>query len=372
MKVKLTYIFSFIDNSLAFEWMADSIDNNKFDVHYIFLNPTVPPIAQKFIENGFRVDVIRYQSKRDALSAAFSLVRLLNKNRPDIVHTHLFDASFIALPLARLLGIKKRIHTRHHSTFHHQYHPHAVKYDRFINSCSTHIVAITKNVADILVKQEKVPSNKVYIINHGFDFTAFDNISEARIAVLKSKYNPEKKHPVIGVISRFTEWKGIQYIIPGFKKMLQNYPDSLLVLANANGDYKAEIENLLKQLPANSYRIIGFEPDVMALYSFFDVFVHVPVDSQSEAFGQVYVEALAAKLPCIYTLSGVANDFIIDNVNAVVVPFKNEEAIYMALLKIITNTDFAKGIANKGSTDVRQRFGINRMTAELEKLYESR
>lgn len=352
--------------------MAASIDNTKFDVHYIFLNPTVPPIAEKFIKKGFHVDVINYKGKRSTLSAAFKLLRLLSKNRPDIVHTHLFDASFIALPVARFLGIKKRIHTRHHSTFHHQYHQHAVKYDRFINSCSTHIIAITKNVADILIKQENVPSNKVYIINHGFDFTAFDFIDQSRIAVLKTKYNTEKKHPVIGVISRFTEWKGIQYIIPGFKKMLQNYPDSLLVLANANGDYKTEIENLLNELPVNSYRIIGFEPDVMALYSFFDVFVHVPVDEQSEAFGQVYVEALAAKLPCVFTLSGVANDFIIDHVNAVVVPYKNDEAIYKALIKILTNTDFARGIANQGSTDVRQRFGINRMTTELEKLYESR
>jgi glycosyltransferase involved in cell wall biosynthesis len=351
--------------------MAESIDNSKFDVHYVFLNPTVPPIAKKFIAKGFHVDVIHYQGKRDAISAAFSLLQLLVKNRPDIIHTHLFDASFIALPVARLLGIKKRIHTRHHSTFHHQYHPHAVKYDRLINSCSTHIVAITKNVADILIKQENVPTSKVCIVNHGFDFTAFDNISDDRLAVLKTKYNPQKKHPVIGVISRFTEWKGIQFILPAFKKLLQDYPDSLLVLANANGDYKSEIEVLLKQLPDNSYCIVGFEPDVMALYSFFDVFVHVPVDAQSEAFGQVYVEALAAKLPCVYTLSGVANDFIVDGVNAVVVPFKNEDAIYHALLKILTDPDFATSIAKQASMDVRQRFDINRMTVELQKLYES-
>jgi len=371
VKVKLTYIFSCIENSLAFEWMAENINTDKFDVQYVFLNPVVPAIATKFIAIGYNVVFIPYRKKSDSLSAGLALIKMLVKNRPDIVHTHLFDASLIALPIAKLLGIKKRIHTRHHSSFHHQYHPHAVKYDRFINSCSTQIVAITKNVADILIDAEKVPKQKVFIVNHGFDFADFSEVDNSRIDVIKAKYNPEKRRPVIGVISRFTAWKGIQFIIPAFAKLVQQYPESLLVLANANGDYKTEIELLLKQLPEHSYKVITFEPDVIALYSLFDVFVHVPIDAHSEAFGQVYVEALAAHLPCVFTLSGVANDFIVDGVNAVVVPFQDVEAIQNAVIKIISTNDFANHISEQGAKDVRQLFGIKRMIADLEKVYES-
>ncbi len=314
---------------------------------------------------------IPYNDKSDGLKASWAVFKLLIKRRPDIVHTHLFDASFIALPVARLLRIKKRIHTRHHSSFHHQYHPHAVKYDHFINRCSTQIIAITKNVADILIERENVPQQKVFIVNHGFDFSVFNEITISRIDLIKSKYNAEKRSPVIGVISRFTEWKGIQFIIPAFSKLLQQFPDSLLVLANANGDYKTEIELLLKQLPESSYKVIAFEPDVIALYSLFDVFVHVPIDAHSEAFGQVYVEALAAKLPCVFTLSGVANDFIVDGSNAIVVPFQKVEAIHKAVLKIITDKNFATKIGHQGANDVHQLFGIKRMIADLEKVYES-
>jgi len=82
---------------------------------------------------------------------------------------------------------------------------------------------------------------------------SFSNINNEDIELIKTKYNFEGYNPVIGVISRFTEWKGVQYIIPAFKLLLDEYPHAKLVLANATGDYENEINNLLMQLPADSY-----------------------------------------------------------------------------------------------------------------------
>ena len=64
---------------------------------------------------------------------------------------------------------------------------------------------------------------------------------------------------VIGVISRYTEWKGIQYIIPAFKQLLNDFPNALLILANAKGGYQAAIKSQLTTHPKDSFTEILFD-----------------------------------------------------------------------------------------------------------------
>src|SRR5204863_3109374 len=120
----------------------------------------------------------------------------------------------------RLAGVEKRIYSRHHGSYHHEYFPTAIKYDRFINFLSTDIVAISENVKNILIGYEGVPEEKIHLIHHGFDLDSFRNVSEEKIELMKQKYLPESAYPVVGVISRYIEWKGIQFIIPAFRKIL--------------------------------------------------------------------------------------------------------------------------------------------------------
>ena len=224
--------------------------------------------------------------------------KLLKKNKIEIVHCHLFEACIFGLIGAKLAGKKKRIHTRHNSTINHDYYPHAVKYDKLINYLSTDIVAISQVVKDVLMKKEHVPEKKITIIYHGFDLEEMDKIARSAEASLVTKYNlAEDKKPVIGVISRFIHYKGIQYIIPAFKKLLEKYPNAQLVFANTSGPFSKEIKDILISLPSKNYILIPFEENIFGLYQLFDIFVHVPINAESEAFGLVYIEAWAMETP---------------------------------------------------------------------------
>jgi glycosyltransferase involved in cell wall biosynthesis len=199
----------------------------------------------------------------------------------------------------------------------------------------------------------------------------FKQVEPARAEQIKRKYQLENFFPVIGVISRFTEWKGVQYLIPAFKKLLSSYPDAVLLLFGADGDYKKVIDDMLESLPGKNVRVIPFEKDVAAAYKVMNIFLHVPIDDHSEAFGQIYVEALAAGVPSIFTLSGIAPDFVVDNKNALVVPFKNSEAIYEAMLKILKDENLAEKLKQEGYKTVTGKFDLSRMINQLEGLYES-
>lgn len=368
--MRIAYILSNIHYSIAFEWIVERMNQKSIYFVFIFIGDKKPKLQEvleaKDIDCKFlplRKSIFGY------LGLLYQLVKILKQKKIELVHTHLFHASLFGLFAAKISGIKKRIHTRHHSTFHHDYFPHAVKYDRLINYISTDIVAVSGNVKSVLIDKEGVSSWKVTIIEHGFDLESFTNISTRRVEAIFNKYHIPKEKIIIGSIARYIDWKGHKYLIQAFKQLHSKNNDIHLVLANANGPDKKNVKVLLKQLPEDSYTEITFEEDLFALYQTFEVFVHLPINKQVEAYGQTYVEALAAGIPAVFTLSGIANDFIVDEKNAVVVDYRTTNQVKKAILKILNNDAFRQQLIDNGRESVKT-YSVNRMIAQLYQLYE--
>lgn len=367
---KLIYVISLVNKSMAFEYFFTELAKRRKEVTVVFLHPDVPELMKQCKTLNMDVLWIRYDGKKDLPLACCKLFRFFLKMKPDIVHTHLFDASMAGLTAAWLARVPVRIHTRHHASHHHVYFPHAVKYDRFINTLSTRIFAISKNIKDILVRDEQVNPAKIAVVYHGFNLTAFSLVSPDRIQHLRNKYSLPAHLEIIGMISRFTFWKGVQDMVIAFGMYLEVHPAAVLVLANARGDYEQEIKAMLALLPVDSYRLIDFEEDSPALYHLFDVFVHLPIDDHSEAFGQVYVEALAAGIPAVVTRSGIALEFIIDRQNALVVPYQQPDAVYHALLELKQEAGLRDTLRKNGRQRVYELFGIEAMVQHTLALYK--
>jgi len=369
-KVKITYVISGLDFSLGFLWLSKHIDPNKYEVSYIFLSKSAPALHSEFLNNGLDSTFYSIHSKRSYFKILLKLFVRFIKNRPTIVHAHLFEAGLLSMFASTAAFIKRRIYTRHHATYNSVYFPHMVKYDRLINTLASHLVAISNNVSEVLINAENVSPSKISLIPHGFQFDEFIITNPGRIEKLRESISLIRTGPTVGVISRHIELKGLQYIIPAFKKYLKDYPEATLVLANAVGNYKDEIKKTLETLPKESYIEIEFEKDLFSLYALFDLFIHVPIDSSVEAFGQVYVEALAAGIPSIFTLSGIAPDFIQHEKNALVVPYKNIDAIYDSMLRYSKDSTLKQTIIKQGREDVIKGFSFENSLDKMYKLYE--
>lgn len=365
---KVIYIVSDIDKSLAFEWIAQGLDSHKIHLEFILLNNKKSKLEEFLKAQSVPVQRYSYQRGWRLIFSIFAMWRVLRRARPDVIHAHMRYANIIGITAGYFARVKRRIHTRHHSNSNHIYHPHAVKVDKHMSKWSTEVVSISKTVTKVLENLEDVPANKIVEINHGFDLSLFSNPNSDVVNDLKQKYNYEDRKPVVGVISRYIHWKGVEYGIEAFDLVLQKHPDALLILANANGPYKKVIQEKLKALPASSYVEIPFESEIAALYQLFDVFVHVPISDTVEAFGQTYVEALAAGVPSVFTLSGIANEIIEDRKNALVVPYKDSKAITDAIIEILKNKELREQL-NKAPNETLERFALDGYIQKLENLY---
>jgi len=364
-KIKIFSVFSNIEFANEFFWYAKYLDKDKFNLICVFLNEKTSPLQEIFNSYQITTHFIRYSGKKSILSASLKLAYLLLKHQPDIIHPQLFDASFITLTIARILTFKKRIYTRHHSDYHHVYHPKAVKYDKWINKCAKKIICPSQQTKRILIEKENVPEKKIVAITHAFDFSSFTiNLKDE----FKKKYNLNG-NPIIGVVSRFTEWKGVQYTIPAFKKLLNTHNNALLVLAGTKGNYENEIKKLLSEIPNKQYRIIEFEPEIYSLIANFNIFVHVPIYIEAETFGQVYVESFALGIPSIITLSGIASEDDIFRKYAEVVNYKDTEAIYNAMIKIMSNYEHYIAQMSLAKEEIYKKYDFKNKIEAIENLY---
>ncbi len=296
--VKIVYIISRTDKALSFEWLAEKLNKELFEISFILLNPGASRFEYFLNQRKIPVIAIHLKSKLNYPLAFLRLVGCLFKLKPDIIHCHLFDATVLGLLAGKLAGIKRRIFTRHHAMVHYNEFPSGRKWDRLCNFLATDIIAVSKNVEEILIRRDNADPAKVSVIYHGFELPYFLKTDPERILILRKKFRlVDDNFPIVGIISRYLEWKGIHYIIPAFRKLLEKFPKAHLVLANAAGNYLPEIRKMLNELPEDNFSEIVFEEELSSLYRLFNIFIHVPVDPTVEAFGQIYVESLLSGVP---------------------------------------------------------------------------
>jgi glycosyltransferase involved in cell wall biosynthesis len=355
----------------AFEWVAARLSRDRFDLSFLLLGDRPPPLKPHLEALGVEAHHIHCIPRRGVFRAAGEVERYCRTRAIEVVHTHFMDACLAGLVGARRAGVKIRIHTRHHAGPYPLSHrpPWGALYDRWNNRLSTTIIAPSDQARRALVDHDGAPERKVVLIPHGFDLGVFRDVPASDVQCIRQKYGLDGRGPIVGVVARYERIKGVEPIVVAFESLLKTYPEACLVLANARGRRAGAVRALLEQLPAGSFREIPFEEDMPALFKTFDVFVHAPLDPRLEAFGQVYVEAMAAGVPCIAVPAGIACEFMVDGENAVVVEPGRPDVIRDGVARGLADASLRNRVTSNALSIVEQRFGIDRMVRSLEDLY---
>ena len=374
-RIKVTTVFSNISKFIWLEWFCEAFDWDRFDLSFIILNPSDSEIETWLRERGIGRDIaverIRYRGKKDFPKALVHGYRLLRRWLPDIVHAHLFDATLVAMIAGRAARVPTRAFTRHHSTYHHEYMPKALKWDRIMEANATNIVATSEVVRRVLVDRDEVPPSKITMLNYGFRLDEFERIDPMKVQEMKAKYGVAPGDFVVGAVSRYIRWKGVHHMVMAFKQFLEHRPEAKFVIANALGTDAPSLRRLVsEELPDDRVVQIEYERDMPSLYAMMDVLLHVPIDPEIEAFGQIYVEAMAAGIPSVVTLSGIAHEYVVDGENAVVVNHDSAEAILDGLMRLEADPALRGRLVENGRRAVRERFTLDRQMRELASLYE--
>ena len=368
--MRVLYIVSDVNWGPLFEFTAKELrSKHSIIIDFIFLGKNKPITANRLEEAGFKTSFVFCKNKKDWIKTLYKLVSYIKKDKVEIIHCHCLEANLLGLAAGWLCGIKERIYTRHHAVIHHKRHKKSLVWDYLSNFLSTNIVSVSGNVSNILIRLEGVRKDKITKIENSIEVEKYGVTDIAKIKRMRDKYKIDEEMKVVGVCSRFDAYKGIKYIISGVSP-LQNKHKIMVLFFGSSGPLYKEIESQAKfSLKENSYRFIEFERDLITAYSLMDIFIHVPIDYDEEAFGLVYIEAMASKVPCIFTKSGIASEIAKDKINSVIVPHRDSSSIENALNLLLTNRELSVRIAKQARQDVQKRFSTTTMVNKLAKFY---
>lgn len=352
-----------------FNWFAEKASKQtQHTFSFVNLFNEKPKMIEDVAKYGVKCYWINYdQNKRklDMITSFFQLYSLFKKIKPDVVHTHLFDASLPGLLAARLAGVKKRVITKADTSYHYF---HAKKWmiaDKFNNWNATHIVPASREAEQFIIEKEHASLKKIFMIHHGIPKEIFANSSPKYQEELIKKFQLNNKI-VIGSVSRMVKWKGYDNIVKAIPTVVKEHPNAIFIFVGGDGDQKEFLQSLAKQLNVQDYIIYVEWIDrayMPSFYSILDVFVHA---ANFEPFGFVIPEAMMNAAPIVSTPTGAALDAISHKVNGYLAEYKNYLTLAEGINYMIKNkTNFRY----KGKKTALDLFDFDKMWTSYINLY---
>ena len=337
-KNQILAIFSDVNSSPQLVAILQELKNNGGTFRVILIGEIELIIAKQIKALDWDLVIIR---KRGRLGSALNLLLVcfqILTYQPRVLFASGQFATAIGMLSAKLLNVPLRIFIRHHSSFHHKYKMKlGIWLDKMANRMATHIVAVSTVVKNILISSESTNSKKIRLIYNGVELAKFRNLNRNMPELYDQNVSAEGFFN-IGVISRLTEWKGVVYIAEAFVRLQKEFPNSRLHVVGAFSDSYSTVIDILSPIDQDLYTLKNEISDIPNFLRGLDAFVHVPVGPDDEAFGIVYIEALASGIPCIFTRSGILNELGDPHKYARIIGFRNSEEIYLNLKELIQGT----------------------------------
>lgn len=313
------------------------------------------------------------------LIALYKLYFFLKKEKPFIVHSHTPKAGTIGMIAAKLAGVPHRFHTIAGLPL---LESKGAKrkllnlVEKITYSCATKILPNSIGLKEIIVENKFTNANKLKVIangsSNGIDCTHYDSslFFEDEKTSLKENLGISTKDFVFIFVGRMVGDKGINELVQSFKKLSANLDNVKLLLV---GPFEKNLDPLKKvtieEIDNNKNIIaVGAQKDVRPYFAIANVLVF---PSYREGFPNVVMQAGAMGLPSIVTNINGCNEIVIEGENGIIIPMKNAELLYQAMMKMLNEKDKYHLMSKKSRDLIVNRFEQKFVWEQLLKEYQN-
>jgi glycosyltransferase involved in cell wall biosynthesis len=307
------------------------------------------------------------------IKSLFALIKAFRKEKPYMVHSMTPKAGMLCMLAAWICRVPRRVHT-----FTGLVWPTATGVKRRILmatdwltcSCATHVIPEGKGVMDDLQKHITNKSMKVlgYGNVRGVDMEAFSRHPEI---VAKAEKLRRTDLFTFLFVGRIVGDKGINELVQAFIHLQEVKSNIRLLLV---GNYEAnldpinpETKTLIDNTPSIEVAGPQYGDDLKAYYAASDCFVF---PSYREGFPNTVMEAGAMDLPSIVTDINGSREIIVNGENGVIIPSKDADALYSAMLSMVTDTPKMQRMAASARYFIATRFEQSFVQKNLYDFYQ--
>lgn len=335
---------------------------------------------------GFPLHSIRFRRKLFSflhIVAFLQLLRLLRRERFDVVHVHTPIASVIGRLAARVARVPHVVYTAHGFYFHDRMPPWqrraVIWLERFLARWCTDLV-FTQSREDLVTAiRERIvrrPEDVVWIGN-GVDVARF---SSQRDLSVREEFGFQPDHLLVGFVGRLVREKGLPELLRAISIARRRVPAVRLLVIGGTLESERDVRTrrLLHEIVDESNLgeavcFAGPRIDVDRLLRGLDLFV---LPSHREGMPRSIIEAMASGLPVVATDIRGCREEVVQGVNGLLVPAEDPARLAEALVELLTDEARRRrmGFASRqlAEAQFREEDALQRQIDALETLLKSK
>ncbi len=289
---------------------------------------------------------------------------LVRRRRIDIVHSHEYKTNLLALLLSKAEPVVA-LATAHgwvgrHPRERFVYYP----ADRLVLSHFARVIAVSSDIRDRLVGAGADPERVTVLLN-GIDPGAFRR-DRAKEAAVRASLGLAPSDTVIGSVGRLEAEKNYDGLIYAFARLPRAWPLRLVIAGD--GSWRPWLERQIEELGLGGrVRLLGHVSDVASLHHAFDLFVQA---SHAEGTPNAVLEAMALETPVVATTVGGTADLIRNDIDGLLVPAGDIEALTGAMCAALADRAAAARRAASARARVEGDFSFESRVRQVEAIYE--
>jgi glycosyltransferase involved in cell wall biosynthesis len=320
------------------------------------------PIADEIAAVGVPLHLVPGQPGTRDPAAFVRLVRLLQREQPDVVHTFLIVAGIYGRLAAFAAGVPLVL-AAEQNVYARKPRRHALM-ERALAARTYRVVACCDVVARHYQHQVGVPRSKIAVLYNAVRFGRRPLPTDGETARFALRLPPDAL--VVGTLGRLTEQKGHRTLLQAVASLVREVSNLVLLLAGA-GPLREELETEAARLGlADHVRFLGVRRDRATLYAAMDIFV---LPSRWEGLSLALVEAMGAGRAVVATEVGGNPEVVRHRRTGLLVPPVDSGALSDALLTLARDRELRASLGDAAAADARTRFSIERHVTELAALY---
>ncbi|CNH77949.1 WbcN protein [Yersinia aldovae] len=270
------------------------------------------------------------------LNGVFRARRIIQRFKPDVIHSHMFHANIFSRVLRLFTKIPVLICTAHNTNEGSALRMLAYRYTDRLASLSTNV---SQDAVDSFIRKRASTADRMIVVTNGIDTSQFvSSINDRQNK--RAEFNISEETPMLLSIGRLTEAKDYPNLLNAYSLLLRNnsyrsIPRLFIVGTGHLDDYLKEMTNELDI--DQSVTFLGQRDDIRQLMCAADIFV---LSSEWEGFPLVITEAMACKKLIVATDSGGVKEALGEC--GIIVPVKDPDGLSNAINKMIHLSDSDK------------------------------
>jgi len=225
------------------------------------------------------------------------------------------------------------------------------------------VIASSKGTVPLIA--QKFPEEKIIVIYNGIDLNYVDT------AHIERPWTPQSF--VIGRTSRFGRGKNLSLLIEAMYKLHPRFPQVQLVLIGGDSlmpgaeAMEIELKKMAKSL-GEAIQFVGVKEDTIPWIKGFDVGTCVS-NPDNEGIPNSLIEAMACSKPIISTDVDQVTELVEDNVNGLLIPPGDVDALCQAIEKLMINPFLCNRMGQAGRKTIEERFSVQMAANQYSNMY---